>query len=247
MMQRLLGARSAVLRRARPLVTSATPPRRSSMDGAGADYQGVLGALAHYFDALHHKDPGRMAEVWHERCTARRPSGDGGVTCIDAPTFLQIVGTTSCQEDGASQTDWQADRVVNIDFAGPVTAKAKVEVTLNPSTYTDHLALLRLADGWKIVAKLFTNRVDQPCERGHHAAETVVAEVGAAVASYFAARRNADSRLMGAILHPSCQLFGARRDNGALCEVERELFVGRSSGAHAPTPAASALPSGTGL
>ena len=42
--------------------------------------------------------------MWHERCTARRPSGDGGVTCIDAPTFLQIVGTTSPQEEGAVRT-----------------------------------------------------------------------------------------------------------------------------------------------
>ena len=66
---------------------------------------------------------------------------------------------------------------------------------------------------------------------------SAAAEVGSAVADYFAARRNADARLMGALLHPSCQLLGARRDIGALCEVERETFVGRSGRAHAPTPA----------
>ena len=61
--------------------------------------------------------------------------------------------------------------------------------------------------------------------------------MGTAVANYFSARRNADATLMGSPLHPSCQLLGVRRDNGALCEVERDFFVGRTGGVHKPTAA----------
>ena len=208
------------------------------MDGASNDYSGVLRALAHYFDALHQKSPERMREVWHERCHLRRPSGDGGVTSIDASSFLDIVGSSSPRAEGTPTLPWLADRVVSVDFAAAETAMAKVEVTLNATTYTDYLALLRLASGWKIVAKLFAGRgalTPGAVDTTPHASS--VCEVGAAVASYFSARRNADATLMGALLHPSCQLLGVRRDGGALCEVDRTLFVGRTGGAHQPTPA----------
>ena len=179
-----------------------------------------------------------MATVWHARCAARRPSGDGGVTSIDASSFLDSIVTTSSAAIGAPEQPPLADKIHCIDFSSPTTAMAKVEATLSATTHTSYLSLLRLADGWKIVAKLFTTRpadLHGSVDTTPH--ESAASELGAAVASYFAARRNADSQLMGALLHPSCQLFGARQDNGTLCEVERELFVGRSSSAHKPTPA----------
>ena len=42
---------------------------------------------------------------------------------------------------------------------------------------------------------------------------------------------------MGALLHPTCQLLGAGRVDSTLCEVERELFVSRSSSHHSATAA----------
>lgn len=214
---------------------STRPPIRESMQSPANDYGGVLQSLASYFDALHHNDADRMKNVWHERASLRRASGDGGVTCIDAASFLDIVAT---QTGDSAAAPWLADRVVGIDFASPETAMAKVEITLGTKTYTDHLALLRLSDGWKIVAKLFASRpAASPGSVDTTPHDSSAAEVGAAVASYFSARRNADAGMMGSLLHPTCQLLGARRDNGALCEVEREFFVGRTGGVHKPTAA----------
>lgn len=219
-------------------LASGLPPRRYSLDDDVSDYSGVLAALGHYITALHHKDTAQMAEVWHERCVARQPSGDGGVQCTDARAFMESISSSSETDRGAPELPLLADRVVAVDFASPETAMAKVEITVNASTYTNYLALLRLASGWKIVAKLFAGRpaTASACvDTTPH--ESAAAELGSTVSSYFAARRNADAQLMGALLHPSCQLFGARRDNGSLCEVERELFVGRSGSAHQQTPA----------
>ena len=234
--KRISSQRGAMSQLAR--FSTAVPPRRGTMQSSVNDYAGVMQSLAHYCDALHTNDAQRMGQVWHERSHLRRPSGDGGVVSIDAPTFFGIVSSPSKAVAGAPALPWLADRVVAVDFASPETAMAKVEIVLNATAYTDYLALLRLRDGWKIVAKCFASR---PCsipgsiDTTPH--ETCVNEVGAAVAKYFSARRNADSTLMGALLHPSCQLLGARRDNGELCEVDRELFVGRTGGAHKPTPA----------
>lgn len=220
-------------------LSSAPPPVRETMQHSTNDYNGVLRSLASYFDALHHNDAERMKEVWHERACLRRPSGDGGVACIDTSSFLNIVASKdAAAADAPPSLPWLSDRVVSIDFASPETAMAKVEITLGDKTYTDYLALLRLAAGWKIVAKLFASRpgASPGCvDTTPH--EASAAEVGTAVANYFSARRNADATLMGSLLHPSCQLLGVRRDNGALCEVERDFFVGRTGGVHKPTAA----------
>jgi len=220
---------------------STRPPIRESMQSPVNDYAGVLRSLASYFDALHHNDANRMKEVWHKRASLRRASGDGGVTRIDAASFLDIVAQAKdspASLQGRQELKWLADRVVGIDFASPETAAAKVEVTLGTKTYTDHLALLRLSDGWKIVAKLFASRpAASPGSVDTTPHDSSAAEIGAAVANYFSARRNADASMMGSLLHPTCQLLGARRDTGALCEVERDFFVGRTGGVHKPTAA----------
>jgi 4-oxalocrotonate tautomerase len=52
------------------------------------------------------------------------------------------------------------DRVVSIEFAGPVTAVARVECTIAPRSFVDLLTLVRLDGRWQVIAKVF--HYDEP-------------------------------------------------------------------------------------
>ena len=67
-MARAMATRSMVrsLACGRHVRSFCTAPVRTTMDSQSNDYTGVLSALSHYFDALHHNDAKRMQEVWHE-------------------------------------------------------------------------------------------------------------------------------------------------------------------------------------
>ncbi|MFF3691402.1 nuclear transport factor 2 family protein [Streptomyces sp. NPDC002187] len=45
--------------------------------------------------------------------------------------------------------------MVSIEFAGPVTAMARVECKIGPRLFTDFLTLVMVAGRWQIVAKVF--------------------------------------------------------------------------------------------
>ena len=48
-----------------------------------------------------------------------------------------------------------ADRVVSIEFAGPVTAIARVECSIGPKHFVDLLTLVHVDGRWQIIAKVF--------------------------------------------------------------------------------------------
>ena len=67
----------------------------------------------------------------------------------------------------ASRGERRTDRVVSIDFAGPVTALARVECSIGPKHFTDLLTLVHVDGRWQIIAKVFhfdleATRADMP-------------------------------------------------------------------------------------
>jgi hypothetical protein len=49
-------------------------------------------------------------------------------------------------------------QVVFIDFAGPQTALAKVNLTVGDIVFTDYLLLGKLRDGWKVLSKMYVGK-----------------------------------------------------------------------------------------
>lgn len=121
------------------------------MNPANPDFAGVAGALQVYFDGLHFSDTGRLRQVFHPEahyfCATM-----GQLLHLDMPAYFPVVDR---RPSPASQGHARADRILSIEFAGPVTAFAKVECSIPPKRFTDFLTLVKLEGRWRIVAKVF--------------------------------------------------------------------------------------------
>jgi len=230
---RVSGLQQCLRRRSNVHVSTISAPPRLTLDKCFHDYGGVLSSLAYYFDALHLRDSERMRNVWHPSSHLKRVDPDSGLVDIDAQRFFEIVGEATGER---APSQHLKDRVWSIDFAGPDTVLAKVEILLGTSIYTDYLSLLRLQEGWRVISKLFTSRsavapafVDTTPPAAAHA------EIGAAVAEYISACRTSDGPRLQAVLHPSCCTFAVRRD-GTLREVDANAFVARTGSVYSPLP-----------
>lgn len=185
------------------------------MDGVTHDYGSVLASLSHYFNALHMRDAAAMRRVWHQDCHLKRPSGDGEVVDIDADTFMSIVAgkdiVPGAEVGKVSDTQHLGDTVQSIQFTSQSMAMAKVLITLGDNTYTDFLALLKLNDGWRIVAKLFTSRnAGLPYAFDTTPLASAHGELGRVASAYVDARREANGNAISALFHP-CAESGRHR------------------------------------
>jgi len=203
------------------------------MDQVPFDYGGALSALARYLDALHLRDPEMMRQVWHPSSHLKRVGTDGTLVDIPASRFLDIVGQASGDQVAEQH---QQDRVLGLDFAGPCTVLAKVQVQLGQSLYTDFLSLLKLEQGWLIVSKLFTSRTADSLAFVDTAAPAFAhSEISLTLAEFITACRTSDASRLRAVLHPTCQTLAVRKD-GVLREVTAEAFIERTGSFYAPLP-----------
>ncbi len=118
---------------------------------AAPDFAGVTAALNLYFDGLHHSDTGRLAQVFHPEasyCCAT----EGQLLHLTMAQYFPIVDQ---RPSPASRGQARQDRILSIEFAGPVTAFARVECAIAPRFFTDFLTLVQLEGRWQIVSKVF--------------------------------------------------------------------------------------------
>lgn len=111
----------------------------------------VVASLQDYFDGLHHSDTGRLRRVFHPEAHYYCAT-DGALNHLDMESYFAIVDRRASP---ASQGHSRTDRILAIEFAGPVTAFAKVECSIPPKHFTDLLTLVKLDGQWRIVAKVF--------------------------------------------------------------------------------------------
>ena len=111
----------------------------------------VAQVLKTYFDGLYHSDTSRLAEVFHPQahyvCAV-----DGGPLHLSMEEYFPIVDR---RPSPASRNEVRRDRIVAIEFAGPVTAFARVECAVGPKFFTDFLTLIHVDDAWRIISKVF--------------------------------------------------------------------------------------------
>jgi Putative lumazine-binding len=119
-------------------------------------FESVAAVLATYFDGLHHSDTSRLREVFHP--AARYVTAtDGTLLTRSMGEYLPIVEE---RPSPASKREARHDRIVSIEFAGPVTAFARVECAIAPRRFVDLLTLVLVDGRWQIISKVFHYEID---------------------------------------------------------------------------------------
>ncbi|MES2584353.1 MAG: nuclear transport factor 2 family protein [Pseudomonadota bacterium] len=116
-----------------------------------SEFEQVEQALGLYFDGLHHSDTARLRQVFHPEahyfCATT-----GELLHWDMAQYFPVVDT---RPSPASLGHARTDRILSIEFAGPVTAFARLECSIPPKHFTDLLTLVKLQGRWQIVSKVF--------------------------------------------------------------------------------------------
>lgn len=111
----------------------------------------VVQAIGLYFDGLHHSDTATLRRVFHPQAHYYCAT-DGTLLHLGMDDYFPVVDK---RPSPASQNHPRTDRILSIEFAGPVTAFVKLECSIAPKYFTDLLTLVKLEHRWQIVAKVF--------------------------------------------------------------------------------------------
>jgi 4-oxalocrotonate tautomerase len=114
-------------------------------------YQALTAVLSDYFDGLYHSDTARLARVFHP--DARYVCATGGTLLhLGMDEYFPIVDR---RPSPAGRNEPRADQIVSIEFAGPVTAFARVNCAIGERYFTDLLSFVFVEGRWQIIAKVF--------------------------------------------------------------------------------------------
>jgi Putative lumazine-binding len=119
--------------------------------GAPAELRALLELLQRYFDALHTSDAALLAEVVHPTALYATAT-DGDLLRWSIPEYLAVVAQ---RESPAARGETRTDAIESIEFAGPVTAMARVRCSIGPKGFVDLLSLVKLDGRWWVMAKVF--------------------------------------------------------------------------------------------
>jgi hypothetical protein len=117
----------------------------------GPEFEAVAAVLQDYFDGLYHSDTQRLRRVFHPRALYACAT-DGTLLALCMDDYFPIVDQRASP---ASRGDARSDRIIAIEFAGPVTALARVGCSIRPKHFIDLLTLVKLEGRWQIIAKVF--------------------------------------------------------------------------------------------
>jgi len=116
-----------------------------------ARYAEITSALSDYFDGLYQSDTTRLSRVFHPRAHYVCAS-EGALTYLTMDEYFPMVAR---RPSPASRGEPRFDRIVSIEFAGPVTAFVRAECAIGPKSFTDLLSLVYLDGEWRIISKAF--------------------------------------------------------------------------------------------
>lgn len=115
------------------------------------DTAAVAAVIDRYFDGLHHSDSALLATVFHPQAHYFCAT-DGSLLHLDMGQYFPLVDK---RPSPASQGYPRTDRILSLEFAGPVTALVKAECSIPPKAFIDLLTLVKLDGDWRIVSKVF--------------------------------------------------------------------------------------------
>jgi Putative lumazine-binding len=111
----------------------------------------ITAVMTDYFDGLYFSDTNRLRRVFHPDAQYACAT-DGSLTLLSMDAYFPIV---DARASPASRSEPRADRILSIEFAGPVTAFVRAECSIGPKRFIDFLTFIRLDDEWRIIAKVF--------------------------------------------------------------------------------------------
>jgi hypothetical protein len=114
-------------------------------------FDAVAAVLQRYFDGLYHGDTRRLGEVFHPQALYASATG-GELLALDMARYFPVV---DARPSPASRGEARQDRILRIEFNGPVTALAVVQCAIGERRFTDWLALLCLEGRWQVISKVF--------------------------------------------------------------------------------------------
>lgn len=119
--------------------------------GFATQFSEVIAVLEDYFDGLHHGNSEILRRVFHASALYACAT-DGTMLTLRMDEYLPIVDE---RPSPASRGDPRSDRIIAIEFAGAVTALARVECSILPKRYIDLLTLIHIDGRWQVISKVF--------------------------------------------------------------------------------------------
>ena len=108
--------------------------------------------LSDYFEAMHTHDLALFDRVFHPGATLYSRQ-DGATVIRPVDEYRRIVEERASP---ASLAQPREEKVVMIDLLSDSMAVARVRLRLFDNIMEDHLNIIRVEDGWRIIAKTFT-------------------------------------------------------------------------------------------
>jgi hypothetical protein len=117
----------------------------------GIEYFAIVDLLKRYYDALYRCDTALLATVFHASAQYFTASS-GELLQLDMNAYFPIVEQRISPE---SSDEPYAFLIESIEFAGAVTAIARMHCSMLGKDFIDLLTLIQLEGEWKIIAKVF--------------------------------------------------------------------------------------------
>ena len=114
-------------------------------------FDAVILVLKNYFEGLYRSDTQILRQVFHPAAIYACAT-DGTLLTLRMDEYFSIVDK---RPSPASLSEERTDRIIAIEFAGPVTALAKVECSIHPKYFIDLLTLIFVDGRWQIISKVF--------------------------------------------------------------------------------------------
>lgn len=121
------------------------------MTAHAQEFEAVAGVIAEYFDGLYHSDTARLRRVFHP--LAHYVSATEGT--LLHRTMEDYFAVVDARPAPASRQEPRVDRILAIEFAGPVMARATLTCAIGEKFFTDWLTFIRLDDRWQVISKVF--------------------------------------------------------------------------------------------
>jgi len=122
--------------------------KRQIMD---TEFVAVTNTISIYFDGLYNSDTSMLADVFHPQAHYVCATDDT-ILHLNMGKYFPIVDK---RPSPASRGEKRNDRILSVEFAGPVTAYARVECSIDTKFFTDFLTLIFVEDKWQIISKVF--------------------------------------------------------------------------------------------
>lgn len=111
----------------------------------------VKATLADYFDGIYDSSEEKLRSAFHPDAHIYSAI-DGTLADYSLNAFVnRVTSRKSCSSQGAPRTD----KIVSIDFSGPNSALAKVELSIPGTNFVDFLSLMKIDGRWRIIAKTY--------------------------------------------------------------------------------------------